>query len=305
MSDRVLWRGVVRHWQRGQAGHINIQHYAQIADDCSRALGHELGLDAQHARSAGTVVRCASEQFRFLVELVPGTAVFATGGVEEIIDGWIVHHGTVRRVLDDRTVCLFRRRIRPFRADAGGFADWAAPALEQAARLEIEPPDGPGPIVGPTSAVGGTETYRGTVEPHECNEFDLLLARGLWDKLTRALWATQAAIGADRTTFRTLGLAGGAAVFDLTHHSQISLGTPLVIRTSVMEVRDKSLRMEHRVLNAQSEAVLVGARYVLAFVDRSSGERAAIPTEIRRRAEALRADHPRLTTENGRQHHLG
>ncbi len=288
LGNRVLWRGVVHDWQRGQAGHINIQHYAQIADDCSRALGHEVGFDAASGRADRTVVRSASEQFRFLVELLPGTALVATGGVEEINDGWIVHVGTLRRVRDDRVVCLFRRRIRPFRLDGSAFADWPATALELATSWRIEPADGVRAVDGASSGAQGIETYRGTVEPHESNEFELLSSRGLWDKLTRALWSVQAAIGADRSTMRRLGLAGGAAVFELTHHQQISLGTPLVIRTSVLEARVGSLRMEHQVVNAQSNELLVQARYVLAFIDRSTGERVAVPSEIRKRAGVMR-----------------
>lgn len=287
VSSTVLWRGIVHDWQRGQAGHINIQHYAQIADDTSRALGHELGFDAASGRAERTVIRCGSEQFRFLAELVPGAALVATGGVEDIVDGWIVQAGMLRRVHDDRVVCLYRRRIRPFRPDEASFVPWSSTVLERAASLQVETITGARPVEGASSTGVGVETYRGTVEPHESDEFGLLLPRGLWDKLTRALWAAQVAIGADMRKIRQLGLAGGAAVFDVSHLQQVAVGTPLVVRTHVMEARERSLRMEHHVLNALTEEVLVQARYVLAFLDQSSGERVAIPEEILDEASRL------------------
>jgi len=265
-SNTILMRRfTARH--RGQAGHINIQHFAQSADDACRSVASLLGV------APADRLLTFKEKIRFRAEMHPGDCAFVRCAVErQAHDRWLIS-GEMVRLHDEALVCQFQRLMElPIDEPDVGTAR-QSPLLD---KLELTLNDiPPGEIVW-----GPRETYRGTVEPMEVNSDQNLSTRALWDKMTRALWSVQNALGASRDKMREEKLAAGASMFQLQFHEAARLGTPLVIRSSICGRSDSSLRMQHQVCDARDNSVRIEARYVLTFFNRKTGKRSPIPSFI-------------------------
>jgi acyl-CoA thioesterase FadM len=261
---------LLRHFtarHRGQAGHVNIQHFAQSATDACRNVVSLLGV----ASTENIVVY--REKVRFIAELHPGDTAFVRCDIDKIDhDRWLIS-GEMVRVKDNKLICQFQREIELEIDDVEVERVRLSHLTDD---LDMDLRDIPiGEVVW-----GPIESYRGTVEPMEVDVFSNLSTRALWDKMTRGLWSVQNALGANRDVMIDHGIAGGAAMFQLEFHRVAKLGTPIVIQSSMRGRSESSLRMQHVVTDARDGSILIEASYVLTFFDRKTGRRIPIPSFI-------------------------
>jgi len=259
----LMCRFTAQH--RGQAGHINIQNFAQSAQDACRHVATLLGVPRTEQ------ITPVSEKIRFRAEMHPGDIAIVRCALQHTEQRHWMVSGEMIRVRDNATVCQFQKTFQ-----LGKEQNSALP-IDHPSLLEKLPIDLNDIPVAET-IWGPRETYRGTVEPLEVDMHLNLSTRALWDKLTRALWSVQNALGANRDVMIEHKLAGGASMFQLQFHEPIKLGTPVVINSRVHGCGTSSLRMQHEVSDARDNKVLVVANYVLTFFDRTTGKRAPVPT---------------------------
>lgn len=252
---------------RGQAGHVNIAHFAQSVSDACRNVLSVLGVDASEN------VLLYREKIRFVTEIHPGDSAFIRCDIDKKDPGRWSLSGEMVRVSDNKVVCQFQREIE---ASIGDLAVESAKNKYFAEPLNMSLRDVPGGDV----VWGPVESYRGTVEPMEVDVFSNLSARALWDKMTRGLWSVQNALGANRDVMIKHGIAGGAAMFQLQFHCAAKLGTPIVIQSSMRGRSESSLRMQHVVTDARDSSILIEASYVLTFFNRETGGRIPIPSFV-------------------------
>jgi ribosomal-protein-alanine N-acetyltransferase len=269
-SELVRESILLRHFtarHRGQAGHVNIQHFAQSATDACRNVASLLGV----ASTENMVVQ--REKVRFIAELHPGDTAFVRCDIEKVDrDRWVIS-GEMVRVQDNKLICQFQREIE---LELDEVEVERVRVSHLADNLNMDLRDIPiGDVVW-----GPIESYRGTVEPMEVDVFSNLSTRALWDKMTRGLWAVQNGLGANRDVMIKHSIAGGAAMFQLKFHRAARLGTPIVIQSCMRGHSESSLIMQHAVTDARDHSILIEASYVLTFFDRNTGRRIPMPSFI-------------------------
>lgn len=268
MSARtVLWRGMFNAWQRGIAGHINIQHYAQAIDEARRALVIGQGHDPHAMRAAGQGIGARFHRIDFRAELSPGDAVRLEAGPVRADDGTTLMAGEMIRVRDGAVVDRFECSLD---AIDGATATFAAPLRfdgPPAARLRPMAP----PVVPDAPHPAMQRTWLGPVEVREVDELGLLGPRGLFDMTTRGIWAAQIRLGLTLDTFRKEGFAGGVSALMLRQVRLARLAELLEVRTCVTGIGTRSIRFGHWIGNADSGATVATVDYVMAFADRATG----------------------------------
>jgi len=249
---------------RGRAGHINIQHHAQLIDDASKVLIEESGLSVQQP------ILADEERVRFLAELHPGDEVEVYADIHKLDRDGAQIAGELRRTRDAATVCLFQRNLAPWDIQSQQLGAWQKESSASRSTIEPEISDINVDFHGSVLNI-----YQAQVEAEDAADAHAIMTpRALWHVITEALWATQAKLGADQSTLKRMGITGGATVFQLKHNGPITAGINLTVSTSVVGLSNSSLRMMHEVRNAgaNSDPLLI-ALYVLTFFDRIEGQR--------------------------------
>jgi acyl-CoA thioesterase FadM len=248
---------------RGRAGHINIQHYAQLIGDTSNVLIEASGLSSQQPISA------EEERVRFLAELHSGDEVEVYAVIRKLDRDGAQIAGELRRTSDAATVCLFQRNLAPLDTQARQLGAWKNTPSASGSTIE---PDISAIDVDFHGSV--LNVFPAQVETEDADEHAIMTPRALWHVITEALWATQAKLGADQSALKRMGITGGASVFQLKHNAPITQGASLSVSTSVVGLSNSSLRMMHEVRSADaSPEPLLIALYVLTFFDRAQGQR--------------------------------
>lgn len=268
MSARtVLWRGMFNAWQRGIAGHINIQHYAQAIDEARRAFLIGQGHDPHSMRGAGQGIGARFHRIDFRAELSPGDAVRLEAGPVDGGDGTTLLAGEMIRVRDGAVVDRFECSLDRIDGPTASFSDPMRFAAEPAERLRpmIRPwvPDAVHPAM--------QRTWLGPVEVRECDELGLLGPRGLFDMTTRGIWAAQIRLGLTLDTFRNEGFAGGVSALMLRQARLARLAELLEVRTCVTGIGQRSIRFGHWIGNADTGETVATVDYAMAFADRATG----------------------------------
>ena len=101
MQETPLLLRTFNDTHRGRAGHINIQHYAQLIADASKAFVEKLGLNGQRLWVA------QDERVRFLAELHSGDEVMVFCRSQMLVPQGLQFSGEIRRTTDAKTVCVF------------------------------------------------------------------------------------------------------------------------------------------------------------------------------------------------------
>ena len=246
---------------KGRAGHINIQHYAQLIGDACDLLTKRKDIDENKP------LRVKEERVRFLAELHPGDLAEASVEIVSLAGSNLIVEGDVRRESDDKIACKFTRHLAHLDAL---FAD--APA---------DQPMPPG--LGSYSDISAIEAefegstlseYRANIELADSDNNESISPRALWHLITEALWATQHQMGVTQSSMNLRDIAGGATVFQLRHRRPIPVGTELSVSSSIIGLGKSSIRMKHEIQDANSDKELfLVVHYVLTFFHRKSGDR--------------------------------
>jgi acyl-CoA thioesterase FadM len=269
-ADRIYWRGVFNQWQRGLGGHINIQHYAQALDEARLAAAADLGAPPRLLGKRGLLLQPVSDRIDFRSERAPGDAVSLSGRTGSADHGAAALNGAMRNEPDGRTVIRFDTRFR-LESEDGEKAAWPSPP-----RSPIEPERALRPMMEPltpeTAAEDASLTWRGTVEVRDCNLWQRLSARGLYDIVTRALWAVNIRLGRHRDSMADGGVSGAVTALQVRYGAPARMGDLLEARTFFLGAGSTSVRLGHLIRNEITGQTVARVEYVTAFFDRTSGE---------------------------------
>lgn len=259
MQNQILLQRVFNDSHKGRAGHINIQHYAQLIEDARFAWLKARGLPTD-------LLQLQSERVRFSGELHPGDEAAA----QLQFYAMPAHTGCavlIRRTRDGRVVTHSNQVFTSLAPLDGLDTDGQEFDLR------------PVPVDTPSDRV--FTSYVGTVPIPLLSDGETLNARGLWYVMTEALWAVQTELGAHREYLEANGISGGASMFELQHRTSIAAQEALRVTTTAIGHSESSLRYQHDIFKAgDQEAPAITARYVLTYFDRQSGSRIPIPAKI-------------------------
>src|SRR5262249_48140533 len=123
--------------------------------------------------------------------------------------------------------------------------------------------------------------YRGTVYPWQCDHMGHMNVMWYDGKFDEATWSFFSELGLTRA-YMDANDRGMAAVEQvITYKKELLPGDTVAIYSTLVEVKDKVLRLSHEMRNAQSGEVAATSLLTGVFLDRIARKATPFPDDIR------------------------
>jgi len=133
------------------------------------------------------------------------------------------------------------------------------------------------------------ETYRGVVYPNQIDHMDHMNVQWYTSKFDEATWHLFSAVGITNKYIHD-NKRGMAALEQITKYkSEVIAGDLLVIKSKILEVKNKTLRFFHIMYNAETEKEVATSEFVGAHLDRMKRKSCSFPENIKVKCESLLA----------------
>ncbi|TAK45311.1 MAG: acyl-CoA thioesterase [Betaproteobacteria bacterium] len=127
---------------------------------------------------------------------------------------------------------------------------------------------------------GLLETYRGTVYPWQCDHMGHMNVMWYVGKFDEATWNLFAVVGITPTLLRTRNRGMAAVQQNIGYRRELNAGDVLVVRSAVLEVRDKVLRFVHEMRNAESGEIAAVCELTGVHIDTLARKSCPFPAEV-------------------------
>jgi acyl-CoA thioester hydrolase len=127
---------------------------------------------------------------------------------------------------------------------------------------------------------GLIETYRGTVYPWQCDHMGHMNVMWYVGKFDEATWNLFAAIGLTPTFLRTQSRGMAAVQQNISYRRELNAGDVVLVRSAVLEVRDKVLRFVHEMRNAESGDIAAACELTGVHIDAVKRKSCAFPEPV-------------------------
>lgn len=132
-------------------------------------------------------------------------------------------------------------------------------------------------------------TYRGTVYPWQCDHIGHMNVMWYVGKFDEATWNLFTELGLTPSYLRE-GRNGMAAVQqNITYRRELMPGDTVVVRTRLLEVREKLLRYVHEMSPAEGGEAVALCELTVVHMDRAAHKSSPLPPEVAERARTLLA----------------
>jgi len=133
-------------------------------------------------------------------------------------------------------------------------------------------------------------TYRGTVYPWQCDHVGHMNVMWYTGKFDEASWQLFSKLGLTRARLRSEGATMVAVEQRLEYKRELHAGDVVTIRSAVMEVKNKSIRMIHEMRNDDTGEVAAISVIVAVHLDATARQAQFLPSDVRDRAILLAAE---------------
>src|SRR5215475_9890264 len=124
-------------------------------------------------------------------------------------------------------------------------------------------------------------TYRGTVYPWHCDHVGHMNVMWYVGKFDEANWNLLARIGITPTYVRESGCGMAAVQQNISYKRELLAGDIVEIRSSLLEIRAKSIRFRHEMRNVETGEIAAACELTGVHMDRSLRKSTAFPPDIR------------------------
>jgi acyl-CoA thioesterase FadM/ketosteroid isomerase-like protein len=133
-------------------------------------------------------------------------------------------------------------------------------------------------------------TYRGTVYPSQCDHMGHMNVMWYAAKFDEASWQLAAALGLTAARFKREGTGMAAVDQHIEYKRELRAGDVVTIRSSVLDVREKSIRLLHEMRNDETGEVAAISILVGVHLDTTGRQARTLPSDIRERATRMIAE---------------
>lgn len=131
------------------------------------------------------------------------------------------------------------------------------------------------------------ETYRGVVYPNQIDHMDHMNVQWYTSKFDEATWHLFSAVGITAKYIRD-NQRGMAALEQITKYkSEVIAGDLLVIKSQILEIKDKTLRFFHVMYNAETEKEVATSEFLGVHLDRIKRKSCIFPEYIQTKCKEL------------------
>jgi acyl-CoA thioester hydrolase len=129
-------------------------------------------------------------------------------------------------------------------------------------------------------------TYRGTVYPWQCDHVGHMNIMWYVGKFDEANWNLFARIGLTPTYLRESGRGMAAVEQNISYKRELLAGDIVVVRSDVLEIRQKSIRFRHEMRNAETGEIAAICEITGVHMDRQARKSIAFAETIRKSVES-------------------
>ena len=131
------------------------------------------------------------------------------------------------------------------------------------------------------------ETYRGVVYPGQLDHMEHMNVQWYTSKFDEATWQLFSAIGITSKYMREQN-RGMAALEQITKYkSEVKSGELLVVKSKVIEIRDKIIKFLHIMYNVESMQEVANTEFVGVHIDRKIRKSCPLPTSVIKKSTEL------------------
>jgi acyl-CoA thioester hydrolase len=131
------------------------------------------------------------------------------------------------------------------------------------------------------------ETYRGVVYPNQLDHMNHMNVQWYASKFDEGSWHLLSFVGITNKYIHDND-RGMAALEQITKYkAEVMVGDLLVVKSKVLEVKDKTIRFIHTMYNAETGDEVATTELVTVHLDRKKRKGCSLPDDIRSRCEEL------------------
>jgi acyl-CoA thioester hydrolase len=132
-----------------------------------------------------------------------------------------------------------------------------------------------------------TLTYRGTVYPWQCDHMGHMNVMWYVGKFDEATWQLLAKLGLSPSRLKNEGLGMAAVEQQIAYKRELRAGDLITIRSSVQEIKDKSIRFTHEMTNDETGELAASTVLVGICIDSATRRAASLPADVRASAAGV------------------
>jgi acyl-CoA thioester hydrolase len=130
-------------------------------------------------------------------------------------------------------------------------------------------------------------TYRGTVYPWQCDHMGHMNVMWYVGKFDEASWQLLSALGLSATRLRRENAGMAAVEQNIEYKREVHAGDITTVRSTVLEVTDKSLRLIHEMRNDSTGEVVAVTATTGVYFDATLRKARPLPSDVRMVAELM------------------
>jgi acyl-CoA thioester hydrolase len=131
-------------------------------------------------------------------------------------------------------------------------------------------------------------TYRGIIYPWHCYHMGHMNVMWYAGKFDEACWQLLAMLGLERSRFARDGTGMAAVEQHIQYKRELHAGDAVTIQSALLEVKDKSVRMLHKMVHDASGEVAATTVVVGIHIDASLRKAIRLPEDVRQRAVKMK-----------------
>ena len=127
-------------------------------------------------------------------------------------------------------------------------------------------------------------THRGTVYPWQCDHMDHMNVMWYVAKFDEASWQFLSRLAMTRTRIAQGGTGMAAVEQRIEYKREVRSGDAITIRTKLLEVKDKTIRVRHEMTNDETGDLAAAMEIVAVHIDMLARKARPLPFDVRERA---------------------
>src|SRR5512137_2920423 len=129
-----------------------------------------------------------------------------------------------------------------------------------------------------------TITQRGTVYPWECDHMGHMNVRWYAAKFDEACWQLLSSLALTGVRLAREGVGMAAVEQRIEYKRELHAGDVVTIRSTVVEVKDKAIRMRHEMANDVTGELAAVSEIVAVHIEAATRRARSLPADVRERA---------------------
>jgi acyl-CoA thioester hydrolase len=138
----------------------------------------------------------------------------------------------------------------------------------------------------------GVITYRGTVYPWHCDHMGHMNVMWYVGKFDEATWQFFNYVGLAPSRLSKEGAGMAAVEQHIEYRRELHAGDVITVRSTALEVKDKSIRFAHEMTNDENGEVAARTTLTGVYIDTSLRKARPLPEEIKESLRLMVASPP-------------